>query len=113
QRKVGALAHVESARAHVVVFRVQDQAGEISSIGALNPILLQRYSALPSWSDIEKPDGIGAEQPFVAGGDGEIWLHVAHTERQRTERLGEIENQRRAELPASLADAHKVESSAA
>src|SRR5208337_5601089 len=97
----------------VVVFRVKDEAREIACVGTLNPILFQRYSALPFWSDIEKPDGIGPEQPFVAGGDGEIRLHVAHAERQRAERLGEIENQRRAELTASFADAHEVKSSAA
>src|SRR5208283_119143 len=55
----------------------------------------------------------GAEQPFVAGGDGEIGLDVVHAEGQRTERLREIENERGSELAASLADADEVELPAA
>src|SRR5258708_22425205 len=72
---------------------------------------------MPFRTDIEKPDGIGPEQPLVAGGDGEIRpytiLQIAHAEGQRAERLGEIENERGAELTASCADADEVESSTA
>ena len=110
QREVRALAHVEAPRALVVVFGVQDQAREIAGIGALNPVFFQRISALPFWCDVEKPDGIRPEQPFVVGGDGEIRLHVAYAEGQRAERLGQIENERGAELTASCADADQVKS---
>src|ERR1035437_2794097 len=109
--------HIETPRARVVVFRIKDQAREIVGVRALNPILFQRHSLLPFWGDIEKADGIGSEQPFVAGGDGEIWLHsilqAADAEGQRAERLGEIESERGAELAACFADADEVEPSAA
>ena len=104
QRKVGALPHVKTPRAVVIIFRVEDKAREIARVGALNPILFQRYSAVPFWRDIEKPNRIGPQQPFVTGGHGEIRLHLSNTEGQRTKRLREIKRERRAELTASLAD---------
>src|SRR5580704_2809046 len=113
QSEVRTLTHVEAPRAFVVIFGVQNQAREILGIGPLNPILLQWYSAVPFRSDVENSDGIGSEQPLVAGGDSEIGLYVANAKGQRAERLRQIENESRAKLPAGFTDAHQVELAAA
>src|SRR5208283_5560900 len=105
QRKVGSFTHVETPRARVVGFGVEDEAREIAGVGTLNPILFQRHSLLPLRSDIEKPNGIRPKQPLVAGGNSEIRLHailqIADAEGQRAQRLGQIENERSTELAAS------------
>ena len=97
----------------VVVCGVQDQGREVAGIGALDPVFFQWASAVPPGSDVQQADGIRSKQPLIAGGDGEIRLHVTHAEGERAERLRQIERERGADLTASLADADQIEPPAA
>ena len=113
EREVGALAHIEAARAGVVFVGVENEAGKVAGIGALNPAFLERRAGVPLGSDVEKADRVGAEKPLVTGGGGEVGLDVMHVERERAEGLSEIEDERGAEMAAGLADADEIETAAA
>ena len=79
------------------------EPAEILGAGAGDPPLLQRPPLLVARRDVEEADRIGAEQPFVGGGDQIIGIDRGEVERQRAGRLGGVEDQGRRRPSGSAA----------
>ncbi len=109
QREVGALAHIEAPRARLVALLVVDEPGEILGARAGDPALLERQALLALRGHVEIAQAVGAQEPLVAAADEEVGADFCHVEGQGAQRLGDVEDERRADGPAALADAGEVE----
>ena len=103
------LAHVVAPRPGGAGLGIDDGALHGGGVQVVVHVPLQAPAVVALGRGVEEGQRIGAEQPFVGGGDQEVGPDAAHVEGHGAGGLGRVEHQRGAGLAAACADGFGIQ----